>query len=166
VHDLVWHPSIEPPQDEFEKVIVWTPLIGPARRGVFLWLARYIHGHGWLRRGETWSTPDDDITYWMDIPPVPVATKARARRTERPRLMRDWIGLKVTPRHDLETRAGVIFGPGTVLEVTGVYRGLELQTVRDCPSGCPECWVRHRHTITRVRPEELDIHWPEENTRT
>lgn len=75
---------------------------------------------------------------------------------DRPRLMRDWVGLTVTNRVELRTRH-VIFPPGTQFTVEGVWRGLKLDTVRQCPAGCPECYVLHRHGVDCVRPEKLDI---------
>ena len=76
---------------------------------------------------------------------------------KRPKLMRDWIGLTVTNRKEIETQGGVVFPPGTQFDVVGVYHGLKLGTVRECPAACPECTVQHRHGVGRIRPEELDI---------
>ena len=75
----------------------------------------------------------------------------------RPKLARDWIGLRVTSREQLETRAGVIFPPGTEFDVVSVWRGFRLETVLQCPAGCPHCGILHRHEIREVKRHELDI---------
>ena len=75
----------------------------------------------------------------------------------RPKLARDWIGLRVASRNSLETQGGVIFPSGTVFEVTGVWRGFRLETIARCPGGCPHCGILHRHNIREVKRHELDI---------
>jgi len=75
----------------------------------------------------------------------------------RPKLMRDWVGLTVVNKRELRTNGGIIMPAMTRFEVVGVYRGLKLQTTRSCPANCPECGVSHRHSISKVRPEELEI---------
>ena len=76
---------------------------------------------------------------------------------ERPKLMRDWIGLKVKTHEQIELTNGVIFPPGTEFTVDRVYHGLSLESVAKCPGGCPGCGILHRHYVRKVRPEELDI---------
>lgn len=67
-----WHSGRNPPADELEKVVAWTPLIGTRARGLWMRFARYIHGHGWMMREEyAVIIPNSDITWWMHIPPVP-----------------------------------------------------------------------------------------------
>ena len=51
---------------------------------------------------------------------------------------------------------------GTIAAISaiiGAWAGvwLTLDTVRQCPGGCPDCYVMHRHGISKVRPHELDI---------
>ena len=75
----------------------------------------------------------------------------------RPKLARDWIGLRGTNRGQLETQGGIIFPPDTSFEVTGVWRGFRLETVVRCPEGCPHCGILHRHSIRAVKRDELDI---------
>lgn len=67
---MMWQPGLPP--DEFEKLVVWVPRISPTKRGQHIMLARFIHNHGWVMRGDgTLITADSDIAWWMDIPPVP-----------------------------------------------------------------------------------------------
>jgi hypothetical protein len=72
INHTVWRTSCEPPTDEFEKLIAWAPPVGPTERGLWIRFARYIPGQGWAMRGEyTGIIPDSDVSWWMDIPPVP-----------------------------------------------------------------------------------------------
>lgn len=51
-----WHPGRNLPDDELEKVVAWTPLTGPTKRGLWMRLARYIHGRGWIMRSWVYCT--------------------------------------------------------------------------------------------------------------
>lgn len=57
-----------------------------------------------------------------------------------PRLMRDWIGLKVKLRRNVETKGGEKFAAGTVFKVRGVghVSGFILETIatEDAPARC------------------------------
>lgn len=85
--------------------------------------------------------------------------------SKQPKRRKDWIGLTVINNVRMETSGGVIFPPGTEFRVTGVWRGLTIETIRQCPNTCPECGIWHRHIIREVRPENLMIVSPKAKAR-
>ena len=69
-----WHPGHTPPADEFEKIVIWRPVLNPKSGGRGQWIrfARYIHDHGWVFRADSFALEDGDtIAWWMHIPPYP-----------------------------------------------------------------------------------------------
>ena len=72
---------------------------------------------------------------------------------ERPKLKRDWIGLKMKSLRQIETRGGIIFPAGMTFEVTGNRGGLRLSAIKVCR----RCKMSYRHFVTGVSERDVVI---------
>ena len=72
------------------------------------------------------------------------------------KLKRDWIGRKVRLKRQIETRGGIIFKVGEVLEVDSYYRGLELKAIHVCE----HCNRGYRATVSRIPIHDVDLVQP------
>ena len=70
-----------------------------------------------------------------------------------PKLKRDWIGRQVHLKRQIETRGGIIFNEGEVMNVAAYYQGLTLEAI----STCQHCRRRSRQIVTRISINEVEL---------
>lgn len=72
---------------------------------------------------------------------------------DKPRLKSDWAGRYVRLRYRIETKGGAIFRAGSILQVDRNYGGLDLATVRRCPT----CEAQFRRRVAKVSEQDVEL---------
>ena len=84
-------------------------------------------------------------------------------KIKRPRLLKDWIGLKARLIHSLESGDGRMLPIGELVEITGAYRGLRVRVVKVCQHcGRGNGWSIAQVPVAWLEPLPADTeidHW-------
>jgi hypothetical protein len=72
----------------------------------------------------------------------------------KPRLKRDWEGRYVRLLRPIETKGGVIFAAGEVMQVTRNFGGLHLRTIG---FRCPTCERGFRRGVSKVHESTVSL---------